>query len=66
MLLPGIALGLALWMGILLLFRRGGVGGTIASLNAREPNPADIKELQLVDAVQEMFHVACCLTLLRH
>ena len=53
-------------MGILLLFRRGGVGGTIASLNAREPNPADIKELQLVDAVQEMFHVACCLTLLRH
>src|SRR6185437_13079677 len=37
-----------------LLFRHGGVGGTLASLNAREPNPGDLKELQLADAVQEM------------
>jgi len=53
-LLPGIALALVLWVGTLLLFRHGGVGGTIASLNAREPNQADLKELQLADAVQEM------------
>lgn len=53
-LIPGIAVGLVLWTGIRLLFRHGGVGGTIASLNAREPSPADLKELQLADSVQEM------------
>lgn len=52
--LPGILSALMLWAGILLLFRHGGVGGTIASLNAREPNQGDLKELQLADAVQEM------------
>ena len=52
--LPGIAVALVLWAGMLLLFRHGGVGGTLASINAREPNPADLKELQLADAVQEM------------
>src|SRR5689334_22472726 len=53
-LLPGMALTLLLWVGVLALFRHGGVGGTLASLNAREPNPSDLKELQLADAVQEM------------
>jgi hypothetical protein len=43
-----------LWAGVLLLFRHGGVGGTVASLNAREPNSADLKELKLDDRVQEM------------
>jgi Zn-dependent protease with chaperone function len=52
--LPGVVIALTLWVGMLLLFRRGGVGGTLASLNAREPNPGDLKELQLADAVQEM------------
>ena len=52
--LPGIVIALTLWAGMLLLFRHGGVGGTLASLNAREPNPSDLKELQLADAVQEM------------
>jgi len=52
--LPGIALALMLWTGMLLLFRHGGVGGTLASLNAREPNPQDLKELQVADTVQEM------------
>ena len=52
--LPGIVIALTLWAGMLLLFRHGGVGGTLASLNAREPNPGDLKELQLADAVQEM------------
>ncbi len=52
--LPGIVVALALWVGIGLLFRHGGVGGTLASLNARTPNPTDLKELQLADTVQEM------------
>jgi Zn-dependent protease with chaperone function len=53
-LLPGILIAFALWVGVLALFRRGGVGGALLSLNAREPNPADLKELQLADVVQEM------------
>src|SRR5262249_16440259 len=43
-----------LWLGIMTLFRRGGAGGALASLNAREPNQGDLKELQLADVVQEM------------
>src|SRR5690349_1775901 len=54
MLLPGMIIAFLLWIGVLTLFRRGGVGGTLASLNAREPNRNDIKELQLIDAVEEM------------
>ncbi len=53
-LLPGIALTLVLWVGVRLLFRHGGVGGTLASLGARAPNSADLKELQLADVAQEM------------
>jgi Zn-dependent protease with chaperone function len=53
-LLPGMLLAFFLWLGMLLLFRRGGVGGALASLNAREPSPADLKELQLADVAQEM------------
>ena len=53
-LLPGMVAAFALWAGMLMLFRRGGVGGALASLNAREPNQADLKELQLADVVQEM------------
>ena len=53
-LLPGMLAAFALWLGMLVMFRRGGVGGALASLNAREPNQADIKELQLADVVQEM------------
>jgi Zn-dependent protease with chaperone function len=51
---PGMALAFTLWTGMLLLFRHGGVGGTLASMNAREPNQSDLKELQLADVVQEM------------
>ena len=54
LLLPGIVIAFFLWIGVLTLFRRGGVGGTLASLNAREPNKNDIKELQLADVVEEM------------
>ena len=53
-LLPGIVIAFVLWLGIMTLFRRGGVGGALASMNAREPNPADLKELQLADTTQEM------------
>jgi Zn-dependent protease with chaperone function len=51
---PGVIITFVLWMGVLALFRRGGVGGTLASVNAREPNQGDLKELQLADVVQEM------------
>ncbi len=53
-LLPGIVIALFLWLGVLALFRRAGVGGTMLSLNAREPNKNDLKELQLADVVEEM------------
>lgn len=54
MLAPGMVLAFLLWMGMRLLFRHGGVGGTLTSLNAREPNQADLKELQLANVAQEM------------
>src|SRR5262249_18811956 len=53
-LLPGMVIAFGLWVGMMALFRRGGVGGAMASLNAREPNQADLKELQLADVVAEM------------
>ena len=54
MLVPGIVLSLVLWLGINLMFRRSGVGGALLALKAREPNQADLKELQVADIVQEM------------
>lgn len=54
MLAPGIGLSLILWTGVLALFHRGGVGGALLALNAREPNPAKLDELKLSDVVQEM------------
>jgi Zn-dependent protease with chaperone function len=53
-LLPGMVFAYGLWFAMLAMFRHGGVGGTLASMNAREPNQADLKELQLADAAQEM------------
>ncbi|MGB9121706.1 MAG: M48 family metalloprotease, partial [Candidatus Angelobacter sp.] len=53
-LLPGMVFAYGLWFAMLALFRHGGVGGTLASMNAREPNQADLKELQLADVAQEM------------
>ncbi|HEV2616986.1 MAG TPA: M48 family metalloprotease [Candidatus Acidoferrales bacterium] len=54
LLLPGAILSVALWLGINSLFRRAGVGGALLALKAREPNPSELKELQLADVVQEM------------
>jgi Zn-dependent protease with chaperone function len=53
-LLPGMLVAFGLWFAMLLLFRRGGVGGALASLNARQPDQNDLKELQLADVAQEM------------
>src|SRR6476469_1724094 len=53
-LLPGMVVAFGLWFAMLALFRHGGVGGTLASMKAREPNQADLKELQLADTAQEM------------
>ena len=53
-LLPGMVIAFGLWVGMMVMFRRGGVGGALASLKAREPNQADLKELQLANVVQEM------------
>jgi len=53
-LLPGMVIAFALWAGIMTLFRRGGAGGALVSLQAREPNQSDLKELQLANVVQEM------------
>lgn len=54
LLLPGAILSVGLWLGVNALFRRAGVGGALLALKAREPNPSDLKELQLSDVVQEM------------
>jgi Zn-dependent protease with chaperone function len=54
MLLPGIVVALLMWMGVHAFFRHGGVGGTLLRLQAREPNPAELQELQLADVAQEM------------
>lgn len=54
LLLPGATLSVGLWLGVNALFRRAGVGGALLALKAREPNPSELKELQLADVVQEM------------
>lgn len=53
-LLPGMVIAFVLWMGLRTLLHRGGVGGMLATLNARVPDQGDLKELQLADVVQEM------------
>jgi Zn-dependent protease with chaperone function len=54
LLLPGAILSVGLWLGINALFQRAGVGGALLALRAREPNPSELKDLQLADVVQEM------------
>src|SRR5579859_2085538 len=54
LLLPGAILSVGLWLGVNALFQRAGVGGALLALKAREPNPSELKELQLADVVQEM------------
>ena len=54
LLLPGAILSVGLWLGVNSLFHRAGVGGALLALKAREPNPSELKELQLTDVVEEM------------
>ena len=54
LLLPGAILSAGFWLGINALFRRAGVGGALLALKARDPNPSDLKELQLSDVIEEM------------
>jgi len=54
MLLPGVLFSVSLWLAVDLMFRRSGTGGALLALKAREPNQAELKELQLADVVQEM------------
>lgn len=54
LLLPGAILSVGLWLGVNSLFHRAGVGGALLALKAREPNPSELKELQLADVVEEM------------
>ena len=51
LLLPGMVATFLLWLSTLAFLRRGGVGGALTTLNARGPNSADLKELQLADVV---------------
>lgn len=54
MLLPGVLFSLALWLAVNRMFHHSGIGGALLALKAREPNQAQLKELQLADVVQEM------------
>src|SRR5215472_9184415 len=54
MLAPGITCSLLLWVAVELMFRHSGIGGALLALKAREPNPAELKELQLANVVEEM------------
>ena len=48
LLAPGTILSLLVWLGMSALFRRAGVGGALLALSAREPNPAELKELRVL------------------
>ncbi len=52
--LPGMALMFLLWIWVRALFRRAGTGGILLSIGARDPNPKDLEEQQLVNVLQEM------------
>ena len=52
--LPGMALMFVLWIWVRALFRRAGTGGILLSLGARDPNPKDLEEQQLVNVLNEM------------
>ncbi|MGH7966156.1 MAG: M48 family metalloprotease [Candidatus Binatia bacterium] len=54
LLLPGIGLAGAVWLGVYTLFRHAGVGGVLLTLGARPPRPEDLEEKQLTNLVEEM------------
>lgn len=54
LLLPGVGLAGAVWLGVYTLFRHAGVGGVLLTLGARPPRPEDLEEKQLTNLVEEM------------
>jgi Zn-dependent protease with chaperone function len=54
LILPGILLMMALWLGVRALFRRAGVGGLLLAIGARDPRPGDLEERQLQNVIEEM------------
>jgi Zn-dependent protease with chaperone function len=54
LILPGILLMMALWLGVRALFRRAGVGGLLLAIGARDPLPGDLEERQLQNVIEEM------------
>ncbi|MGH7718698.1 MAG: M48 family metalloprotease, partial [Gemmatimonadaceae bacterium] len=54
LLVPGALAMLALWLFVLSLFRRAGVGGVLLALGARPPRADDLEEVQLGNLVAEM------------
>jgi Zn-dependent protease with chaperone function len=54
LLVPGSVAMLALWLFVLGLLRRAGVGGVLLALGARAPRANDLEETQLANLVAEM------------
>jgi Zn-dependent protease with chaperone function len=54
LILPGIMLMTALWLGVRALFRRAGVGGLLLAIGTRDPRPGDLEERQLQNVIEEM------------
>ncbi|HJU64167.1 MAG TPA: M48 family metalloprotease [Gemmatimonadaceae bacterium] len=54
LLVPGAIAMLALWLFVLGLLRRAGVGGVLLALGARPPHAGDLEETQLANLVAEM------------
>jgi Zn-dependent protease with chaperone function len=54
MVLPGVAGMSLLWIWLGHVFARAGVGSVLLTLGAREPDPVDLEERQLVNVVEEM------------
>lgn len=54
LLLPGMAFMGVLFAAVRLILRKAGSNGVLAALGAREPNPEDLEEKQIVNLVDEM------------
>lgn len=53
-LVPGMLFMLGCWVMLRALFRKGGAGGVLLTLGARDPRPGDFAERQLVNVVEEL------------
>lgn len=53
-LVPGMLFMLGCWVVLRALFRKGGTGGVLLTIGAREPRSGDFEERQLVNVVEEI------------